>query len=225
MSQFHCETVSHTPIDWGEAPHWDIKKQKLYYVDCFGKTIYLIDPEKNHPEQSIAIPREGIKSPMITAALPTNQDDEFLVVSGNEILKFDAISKETQQVASIDYGNCFNDGKCDVNGRLWVGTFKGEPLNVISMQRGAGSIYSLDKQFDLSQKATGFCISNGITWSADNKRMFLVDSMERVINVFNFDANLGTVGMKNISFSIAKIQQDNPFIYCRKQKSFVPIKS
>jgi sugar lactone lactonase YvrE len=60
------------------------------------------------------------------------------------------------------------------------------------MQRGGGSIYQLTNE-SLLQKTTGMSISNGMTWSLDNRKMFVVDTMERTVNSFDFDIDSGTI--------------------------------
>jgi sugar lactone lactonase YvrE len=69
---------------------------------------------------------------------------------------------------------------------------KGEPGNAVTMQRGGGSIYKLTNE-SLLQKTTGMSISNGMTWSLDNRKMFVVDTMERTVNSFDFDIDSGTI--------------------------------
>lgn len=60
------------------------------------------------------------------------------------------------------------------------------------MQRGGGSIYQFTNN-SLLQKSTGLSICNGMTWSLDNRKMFVVDTMERTINSFDFDIESGTI--------------------------------
>lgn len=127
MSQFHVQVVSEDPIDWGESPHWDESRQKLYYVDCFAKSIYQIDPENGKCER-INIVNQTTKSiPMITIAIPSNIEDDntFIITLGNSIAKYSQTTGDILKLADIESGSYFNDGKCDTKGRLWIGTFKG----------------------------------------------------------------------------------------------------
>jgi len=44
MSKYVVETLPVSKVWLGDAPHWDAKTGKLYYVDVPKKTIYSFDP-------------------------------------------------------------------------------------------------------------------------------------------------------------------------------------
>jgi sugar lactone lactonase YvrE len=126
MSQFHVQVISKEAIDWGESPHWDETRQKLYYVDCFTKCIHQIDPENGKCER-FDIVGQYTKSMPMTIAIPTNNEDNntFIITLGNSIAKYCQTSGDIFKLAEIESGSYFNDGKCDSNGSLWIGSFKG----------------------------------------------------------------------------------------------------
>ncbi|CAG2114541.1 unnamed protein product [Medioppia subpectinata] len=202
MSSFHVQPVSEEPVDWGESPHWDESRQRLSYVDCFAKTIHQIDPESGKCDRFSIVSATNRSTPMTTMAVPgTGQcEPAYLITLGNSIAKYSPDSGDILKLADIESGSYFNNGKCDPRGRLWVGSFTGEPGNPVTMVRGGGNLYEFSNG-TLSTKFTGLSIPNGITWSADGRKMFVVDTMERTINCFDIDQESATIGKKKAFFS------------------------
>jgi sugar lactone lactonase YvrE len=80
-----------------------------------------------------------------------------------------------------------NDGAVDSRGRFWAGT-----MNMAERQ-GAGALYRLDTDRTLTKVLSGVTISNGICWNADDSRMYFIDTPRRGIDMFEFDADNGTI--------------------------------
>ena len=45
---------------------------------------------------------------------------------------------------------------------------------------------------------SGLTITNGMTWSLDNRKMYLTDTLRRMIYVYDFNANQGTISNRQI---------------------------
>jgi len=92
----------------------------------------------------------------------------------------------------------FNDGKPDAKGVLWLGTL------LDGGTAGKGNLYKLDlasKTF--VKQAEGFTLTNGMTWSPDNKKMYVNDSEGRKIYKFDFDLERGTLSNKQVLVDVA----------------------
>jgi len=72
----------------------------------------------------------------------------------------------------------FNDGKVDLQGRLWAGSMAMEPLQ----NPTAGRLYCLEraagKSYDLVEKICPVGISNGTDWYGE--QMYFIDSLASV---------------------------------------------
>ncbi len=77
-----------------------------------------------------------------------------------------------------------NDGACDSDGRLWVGTL------ALAETPGAGSLYRLGGD-GLTPILDGLTIANGIGWSPDGARMYYIDTPTRRIDAYVYDGELG----------------------------------
>lgn len=75
----------------------------------------------------------------------------------------------------------WNDAKVSPLGDLWLGTMA---YDAIPKQ---GALYKLSKDSaTLSKEITEITISNGLAWSADNRTMYYIDTMEFGIDAFDF---------------------------------------
>jgi sugar lactone lactonase YvrE len=80
-----------------------------------------------------------------------------------------------------------NDGAVDPRGRFWAGSMSldGEP--------GQGTLYRLDPDGRATAMVAPVTTSNGPAWSPDGRFMYYVDTRTRRIDVFDFDADEGTL--------------------------------
>lgn len=91
-------------------------------------------------------------------------------------------------------GNRSNDGRCDRQGRFWMGSIVEQRH---SEEQGAG-LYSLDKDFSITQHFSGLMISNALCWSPDSRKLYHADSPTHSIRVYDFDAASGDLSNPQI---------------------------
>ena len=65
-----------------------------------------------------------------------------------------------------------------------------------------GTIFRLNNDLSLEKMAEGISIPNGITWSKDNKHLYLADSPSRNIYVYDFDKITGNISNRRIFFHV-----------------------
>jgi len=90
----------------------------------------------------------------------------------------------------------FNDGKCDPQGRFWVGTMRYDTAN------GGGRLYRLDTDGSIEPMLDKVTISNGLAWSADGRTMFYVDTPTRRIDAFDFSPD-GALHNRRVAVDLA----------------------
>lgn len=56
-----------------------------------------------------------------------------------------------------------------------------------------GTLVSLGPQKTIKTHLTGVDISNGLTWSLDNKKFYYIDTPKDVVEEFDFDITNGTI--------------------------------
>jgi L-arabinonolactonase len=86
-------------------------------------------------------------------------------------------------------GNRSNDGRCDRQGRFWMGTI----LDQKNSPDQYASLYSLRVDGKITRHLTGLHISNALCWSPDSRKLYHADSPTHTLNVYDFDAEAGTL--------------------------------
>jgi sugar lactone lactonase YvrE len=84
-----------------------------------------------------------------------------------------------------------NDGKCDRQGRFWVGPMRHALLPLVG-ERGAaeGPLWRLEGD-RLVAKGKPAALSNGLAWSPDGRTMYHSHTMTGAINVWDYDPETG----------------------------------
>lgn len=181
----------------GEGPIWNPKENALYWVDIERKLLQRWDIEKNERE---------------FWELHTNIGSFALRVSGGTVVAMrDGLSfldLRTGTLTSIYDPEAdklftrFNDGKCDRQGRFWVGTMDEEAPN----KRAA--LYRFDPDGTCHKMIDRVGISNGLGWSPDNNIFYHTDSRDHTIYAYDFDPHKGLIS--------------NRKIFCQTPSDYVP---
>jgi sugar lactone lactonase YvrE len=104
-------------------------------------------------------------------------------------------------------GNRLNDGKCDAQGRFWVGSMDDAEKN------RTGDLYRLDPDLNLERFEMGFVVTNGPAWSGDGRILYTTDSVERRIWAYDFDMARGRLGERRL-FAELKPEEGHPDGQC-----------
>jgi sugar lactone lactonase YvrE len=84
-------------------------------------------------------------------------------------------------------GNRFNDGKCDRGGRFWGGTMD------FACEAPTGALYNYEAEGHCVRHAVGFAVTNGPTWSLDERTLYLNDTTRGWVHAFDFDPDAGAL--------------------------------
>ena len=115
----------------GEGPFWDGAEQKLYFVDIVNKQIKIYSPSTTSVE-TVQFEQE-------ISAVFLDQKSELIVAARDGIFaasRDGALEPLLAPIESDDPSIRCNDGKCDVNGRMWVGTM------AFDFTAGAASLFT-----------------------------------------------------------------------------------
>ena len=170
-SHVRAEVLIDVRAALGEGPRWDAPRQRLLWVDIEGRSLHVWNGSR---DRALAV---GAR---IGAAAPT-AGAEVLVALADRLALVDESGALCDLVAvphSVEHR--LNDGVCDDQGRLWVGSMR------IDEAPGEAALYRYDGG-DLVTILTGVSLSNGIGWSPDRTQMYYVDSPTQRIDVFDYD--------------------------------------
>ena len=187
------KTINGRKCVLGEGPFWDEDLQKLWYIDglqenLYGADLHLFDPVSKE-EKSWHIERA------LGHAIPT-KDGRMLLGLQDGLYLFSQDAWKYEEVSDIEReidNNRINDGKCDSHGRLWFGSMS-RTANMPGREfEITGSFYSMTPDRKIRKWFDGVGISNGIAWTADEKKMYYVDTTPGEIYSFDFDAEKGEI--------------------------------
>jgi sugar lactone lactonase YvrE len=182
----------------GESPVWHPRENALYYVDIPGHKLQRFDPasgELRHWDFGTDV-----------ASLAPRLDGTLLLAMRDGLWVFDPASGERRHVAEPPYDPSkerFNDGKCDPQGRFWVGTIyepRDPPL---------ASLHCFAKG-QLTKRAEGFTVMNGLAWSPDGRTMHWSDTRAHTIFAADFDPASGALSRRRVFASFPVKQAGQP---------------
>jgi len=195
MSNYYknLEKVSNIRSLLCEGPCWDEINNTIYWIDIIKKSIHSYD--FSHSEAKTIQLDKYIGSMGLTKKgeiISTLQDGYYFIDNKTGATK---LIKKVKENADIKR---FNDGKIDSSGNYWAGTVSYEEKKAI------GTLYCLGSDLQLKKFFNGIIISNGITWSLDNKKMYYIDTPTMKVDVFDFDVEKAEITNRRTSIEIPK---------------------
>jgi sugar lactone lactonase YvrE len=164
----------------GEGPFWDAVGQRLLLVDMLAGAIVELDGDRpiRHEYGGVAAVIRRREAGGFVLAVEhgvVDLDDDLQPVGDGQTLFSDPAIR-------------MNEGGCDPQGRLYLGTMGyGAP-------EGAGTLYRIDRDRSVHEVLHGVTISNGLQWRADGLAAFYNDTPTHRISRYAFDAASGTLG-------------------------------
>ena len=164
----------------GEGPVWSDADSALWWVDPRRPSINRLDPQSGNnrcwemPDWvgSIAPARSGL-----------------LCATRTGFARFHPTSGEITGIIDVldDPDLRMNDGKCDPQGRFWVGS--------LDSTRAApnGRLFCLDRTLTVNEQPFGYTVYNGSAWNLDGTVMYTADSWRRQIYRHVFDGESGQI--------------------------------
>ncbi|MGE5622375.1 MAG: SMP-30/gluconolactonase/LRE family protein, partial [Bacillota bacterium] len=134
MSTHEIHPLLDPPMLLGESPMWHPTEAALYWIDIAAKEVH-----RYHPE---AAEHRVWPLPSEPGCIARCADGGLLVAMRSELAFLDTENGKLTRLADAPYdSSCmrFNDGRCDANGRLWVGTLY-EPRD-----RPAGTLFCIER--------------------------------------------------------------------------------
>ncbi|GMV80081.1 MAG: calcium-binding protein [Planctomycetota bacterium] len=166
----------------GEGALWDHVDEVLYWVDILGGKVFQYEPQSGenrafdvkHHVGTVVVRNSGgllvALQPGIACLDPETGRTEMLV-----------------KIPEVDATARFNDGKCDPEGRFWVGTL------TYKFDNGAAALYRIGPDLKWTKMLDGITCSNGIVWSADSRTMYYIDTPTRKVEAFDFNPRSGNI--------------------------------
>jgi L-arabinonolactonase len=176
------EVFSDKPDQLGEGPLWDVREQRLYWIDSYGPAIHSANADGTG-RRSWAVPE-----PIGSMAL--REKGGAILSLRDGFYSFDFESGEAKRIHETQPGELrprMNDGKVDRQGRFVAGSMdfgEDEPV---------GKLFRLDPDLSLHTLDSGIICSNGPCWSPDGRTLYFADTGRKVIWAYDYDTATGNV--------------------------------
>ncbi|MBX2845130.1 MAG: SMP-30/gluconolactonase/LRE family protein [Saprospiraceae bacterium] len=168
-------TVGNHQASLGEGALWDANFQRFIWIDILGKKVHLYQPTT---QQSMTFDTPSD----IGTVVPTTNPDLLLVALADGLYTLNLESAEVEPWLDLEKDltiNRFNDGKCDPQGRFWVGSMNYE------QNQASGNLYMVNGDKSFEKKLDNITISNGIVWNEELGKMYYIDTP--TLNLREFD--------------------------------------
>jgi sugar lactone lactonase YvrE len=170
----------------GESPLWHPREQVLYWCDIPGHRLNRWDPARGDLAHWDFDTDVACCAPML--------DGGLLLALRDGLWRFDTATAQRRRLVAPPYDTAherFNDGKCDPQGRMWVGTIyepRDPPLASLHC-------YTAGR---LERRADGITVSNGLGWSPDGGTLYWSDTKAHTVYAFDFDGATGGISARRV---------------------------
>jgi sugar lactone lactonase YvrE len=176
----------------GEGAIWNHQTQELFWVDILGKKLNIYDPS-NKSNRAFPVPyRIGTVVPQTDTSAVIGMDDGIYILNTlhGGVRK---ISRVEEEILT----NRFNDGKCDPNGNLWIGSMR------LDESQPDASLYKVAPDGETTKMLDNITISNGIAWTKDGSTMYYIDTPTAKIRAFDFDLKNSTISNERVVVEVS----------------------
>ena len=171
----------------GESPIWDDRTQCLYWVDIRRPAIRRLHTASGR--------FDSWAMPDLVGSIALTDEGRLLVALPQFIALFDLVSGSLESFARPPEavpGHRFNDGRCDRQGRFWVGSMH----NITRAPEGV--LYKLEGRGELQPVRSGICIPNSLAFSPDGRTMYFADSLRYSLYAYDYDPASGRMGRERV---------------------------
>jgi sugar lactone lactonase YvrE len=185
MNQPSIENVLTARARLGECPVWDSDRQQLYWVDVYNYRVHQFDPATGEDRY--------FDTGDVVSAIQKAEGDRLIIALSRSLAFLHLETGEITSLYEIDFpypNTRFNDGKCDSQGRFWIGSISEAPEQA--------ALYRYDPDGKMQEMETGLTISNGLGWSPDESTFYLTDSAKHKIYAYNFAVETGKISDRRV---------------------------
>jgi sugar lactone lactonase YvrE len=169
----------------GEGPLWDVREQKIYWVDSIGCKIYRADADGTNVETWDVPSKIG--------SLALREKGGAIIALQSGIHTFDFTTGRATPITDPEPDHPttrLNDGKVDRRGRFFFGSMD------IDENKNICKLYRLDPDLSLHVMDDGIIVSNGPCFSPDDRTFYFADSRSGYISAYDYDVATGSLSNK-----------------------------
>ncbi len=177
----------------GECPVWDSASGLVYWIDCVALKFLQYDwRTREHHIVRQGLPVNGFRR---------NRPGGFVITNNDGVWLWEGSGEPQLVTAEAEGSRCqLNDCASDSAGRLIAGSYfynpAGEyPLGKLIRVGTDGRAIVLDE---------GFHLSNGLSFSPDDRTLYFADSVARLIYAYDYDVSAGSVRNRRVLVQVPR---------------------
>lgn len=167
-------SISDERSDCGEGPIWDPKTEIISWVDIAGSKWHQVGLNEGSKSMTYPVPT------IIGAVVERHRGGYFAAVKEG-FASLDINGNYSTEIDFLPKDQRMNDAKVDSRGRYWAGS------TALDFSPGLGQLHLLNTDHTHRVMESNLTLPNGLGWSPDNKKFYLVDSMQRTMWRYDFD--------------------------------------
>lgn len=175
------EVVGREPDLLGECPVWDWRIDELYTIDIDGQCVNRLDLSTGERRTHRLGGRPG------SMAL-THDTGRLLVAVEDSLVFLDWSTGRSEDWLGLETGgpaNRLNDGRCDRQGRFWVGSMHEDA------SESSGVLHRIEPDGTTAELRRAIGVSNGLAFSPDGRTMYFADTIANTIWTHEYDPDTG----------------------------------
>ena len=169
----------------GESPFWHPQEQMLYWVDIPGKKLLRANVYMGSVESWDMPSEPGCIAPAASGGL--------VIALRHGVFRARAWGAALEHLVTLPYDTATvraNDGKCDAQGRFWVGTIDEPKVS------HAAELFSIDCRAGapvVQRQAGDALTANGLAWSPSGETLYWADTPAHRVHAWDFDGHTNTL--------------------------------
>lgn len=171
-------------FDLAESPVWSAAEQALWFVDINTPALHRYDPTSGTQRRW--------PMPAAIGCIALTPDGGLIAALRDGLYRLDLEQGRHDRLASAPYDiglMRFNDGRCDRQGRFWVGTITDD-------RQPHGALYRFDgDRFIQAELPGAIATSNGLAWSPDGRILYHADTATMQVQAYDYD--IATAALSN----------------------------
>ncbi|KAL9582660.1 MAG: hypothetical protein Q9212_003163 [Teloschistes hypoglaucus] len=202
----------HLHCGLGEAPYYEETSSILRFVDIVKEKLHTVNINEGPRTHKII----DLDTAISTTARVEGKDEDLIVGAKLGYAYYKPESNKLEYIKKVwnasdgagkeERMRC-NDGAVDKAGRYWVGTMNDPKVTSPSNE---GVLFRLDPDLSLHRMVESATIPNGMGWSADDKKMYFIDTPTRNIFVYDFDLTSGSISNRQVFFHYPDDEEGAP---------------
>lgn len=172
-------------FDLAESPVWSVAEQKLWFVDINQTALHRFDP--------VTAVLETWPMPAAIGAIALAANGDVIAARRDGIWRLGPASGRTDLLAPSPLSEArFNDGRCDRQGRFWVG-------GITDSRQPETALYRLDGSQLTRQGLVGaIAVSNGLAWSPDGATLYHADTPTSCVQAYDYDTRTASISNRRL---------------------------